>query len=152
MRTWMVVALLAALPAAAEAAVFSGRVVSVDPEFNTMVLAQYDALGDMQRWELAWDDDSAADPVLDNAPVGFEVTVAAERNYFGTWDVFNVLRAPAAPAQVVVQVVGVNRETGQVEIRDPVLAERRVVVMESYRVDGLRPGGYLTMDAPPRVP
>jgi hypothetical protein len=153
MRAWrLVIGLVLALPTAAEAAVLTGRVMEVDSEFNTMVLAHHDPLGNVEQWNLFWSDMSPVDPVMDSAAVGFELAVSAERTYFDTWDVRDVVRAPAAPEKVVVEVLQVNPDTGQVSVRDPVTVENHQIVLESYKLDGVRPGGHMAVDLRPRMP
>ena len=148
----MAAMLMLAAPAAAESAVLTGRVMDIDTEFNTMVLVHQDPLGTTERWKLSWSDMSPVDHILDSAAVGFQLSVQAERTYFDTWDVRGVVSPPAAPDKVVVEVLKVNSSTGQVAVRDPVTIENRTIVLEPYKLEGVRAGGHLTVDLRPVAP
>ncbi len=139
-----------AFPAAAHAALLSGRIASVDATFNRMVLLQQDGLGTPVRRELVWGELFGERDKLESAPVGFTITVEATPSFPDNWTVTRVIGAATAPEAIVAEVEAVNRQTGQVRVRDPITGEIETILLtDARRLQTLKPGDSLPIEGVP---
>ncbi len=84
--------LAAADPAIAE--IVTGTVVSIEPAFNTIHIMRKAPDGQEAPAKVVWDDFFPQDQEMENSEVGFPVTVEADKDFFGNWQVKKVLPDP----------------------------------------------------------